>query len=78
MQLMRQQNTLYMEWCIDCHRQPEKYVRPRDQIYNMNFKPQDATNPATGKPWASQEEMGKALVEKYEIRSKITCNACHR
>src|SRR5512142_3245924 len=24
-------NTLYMQWCIECHRNPEKYVRPRDQ-----------------------------------------------
>ncbi|NBO92435.1 MAG: cytochrome C [Planctomycetia bacterium] len=71
MHLVRQQNTLLMEWCLDCHRQPEKYVRPRDQIYNMNFKPQDAG-------YKNQEEMGKALVEKYEIRSKTSCSACHR
>ena len=37
----------------------------------MNFRPQDAG-------YASQQEMGKELVNKYEIRSKISCNACHR
>ena len=69
--LMRQENTLLMEWCLDCHRAPEKHVRPRDQVFNMAFKPQDAG-------YASQEEMGKDLVEKYNIRTKQSCNACHR
>ena len=78
MQLVYQQNTLLMEWCLDCHREPEKHVRPREEVFNMKFRPQDATNPKTGKPYASQEELGKDLVEKYEIRSKISCNACHR
>lgn len=71
MHLMRQNATLLMEWCIDCHRAPEKHVRPRDQVYNMSFKPQDAG-------YTSQEEMGRDLVQKYQIRSKISCNACHR
>src|SRR5438477_8131254 len=29
MPLMLQQNSLQMEWCLDCHRAPEKYIRPR-------------------------------------------------
>lgn len=78
MHLTRQENTLYMEWCLDCHRQPEKYVRPRDQIYNMNFTFRDVKDEKGNQKYASQEEMGRALVEKYEIRSKISCSACHR
>ena len=35
MPLMYQHATLQMSWCIDCHRNPAKYVRPRDQVYNM-------------------------------------------
>ena len=30
MPLVRQVATLQMEWCIDCHRQPEKYLRPKE------------------------------------------------
>ncbi|MBY0229366.1 MAG: cytochrome c family protein [Gemmataceae bacterium] len=69
--LMRQESTLLMEWCLDCHRAPEKHVRPRDKVFDMAFKPQDAG-------WSSQEEMGKELVEKYDIRTKQSCNHCHR
>ncbi|MFQ3650587.1 MAG: cytochrome c3 family protein [Gemmataceae bacterium] len=78
MHLVRQQNTLLMEWCLDCHRNPEKYVRPRDQIYNMDFKPQDAIHPETGQPFKDQAELGAYYVKEYQIRTKESCNACHR
>src|SRR5438552_1113536 len=32
-------NTLYMKWCLECHRQPENFVRPRSEIYNMQWQP---------------------------------------
>ena len=32
MPLMYQQESLQMEWCLDCHRAPEKNLRPRDQV----------------------------------------------
>lgn len=42
MPLMYQQNTLQMEWCLDCHRNPAKNLRPTSQIYNMAWeKPTD-------------------------------------
>src|ERR1700682_5347875 len=39
MPLMFQVNTLYMNWCLDCHREPEKYVRPRehDEVFKMDW-----------------------------------------
>ena len=76
--LMRQENTLLMEWCLECHRAPEKHVRPRDQVYNMAFKPQDAINPDTGVAFKDQTELGAFYMKKYEIRSKDSCNTCHR
>lgn len=66
MPLMRQAATLEMSWCVDCHRDPAKYVRPRDQVYNMAWK---ADN---------QEVLGKELVKKYHIRSLTNCSTCHR
>ena len=27
-----------MQWCLDCHRNPAKYVRPRDQVFNMAWE----------------------------------------
>jgi hypothetical protein len=37
MPLMRKQSSLQMEWCLDCHRHPERYVRPREEVFNMNY-----------------------------------------
>jgi hypothetical protein len=38
MPLMYAQNTLQMEWCLDCHRNPAKNIRPTSQIYNMAWE----------------------------------------
>ncbi len=38
MPLMYMQNTLQMEWCLDCHRNPAKNIRPTSQIYNMAWE----------------------------------------
>ena len=35
MPLMYQQNTLQMEWCLNCHRNPGVNLRPTSEIYNM-------------------------------------------
>ncbi len=35
MPLMYEQNTLQMEWCLNCHRNPAKNLRPTSEIYNM-------------------------------------------
>src|SRR5665213_3367402 len=35
MPLMYMENSLQMEWCLDCHRNPAKNLRPTSEIYNM-------------------------------------------
>lgn len=67
MPLMRQVNTLYMGWCLDCHRHPERYVRPRDQVFSVDWRPP-----------ADQEEQGRKLVKEYNIQSFTNCSTCHR
>jgi hypothetical protein len=67
MPLMRQQNSLQMEWCLDCHRNPEKYVRPRSELLTMGYTPAVA-----------QEELGPRLVAEYKIQSLTSCSVCHR
>ncbi len=67
MPLTWRQQSLYMEWCLDCHRQPEQYVRPRDQVFNMEWMPP-----------ANQVEMGRKLVAEYGIRKLTDCYTCHR
>ena len=66
MNLVWQEASLQMEWCLDCHRNPERYVRPRAEIFNM--------------AWASDDQAatGAALVEEYGIESRVDCHVCHR
>lgn len=67
MPLMYQQNTLFMEWCLDCHRQPEKYIRPKDKVYDMDYKPAE-----------DQDVLGARLVKEYKVRKLTDCAVCHR
>lgn len=63
-------NALYMGWCLDCHRNPEKYVRPQEEIYNTEWQPPE-----------DQLEQGRKLVEAYRIRGAYqltNCSICHR
>jgi hypothetical protein len=69
MPLMYQAHTLHMRWCLDCHEHPERYIRPRDQVFNMAWEPP-----------ANQEEAGLQLVKAYKINVKqmTDCVTCHR
>ena len=68
MPLTLKANTLYMRWCIECHRNPERNVRPRDQVFN----------PAYETPAPNQDEIGPRLVKEYKIQSLTDCGTCHR
>jgi Cytochrome c7 and related cytochrome c len=67
MSLMSQKNNLEMRWCLDCHRHPEQYVRPRKFITTMGYVPD-----------GDQEEIGRKLVQEYHIQKLETCYTCHR
>lgn len=67
MPLTWKENTLLMEWCLDCHRQPEMYVRPRAAVFQMGWKPSE-----------DQQTLGRRLVKEYKIRSLTDCYTCHR
>jgi hypothetical protein len=78
MPLVWQEKSLLMEWCLDCHRQPERYVRPREEVFNMTWEPSQGFTDAEGQRHTTQAALGPALVKQYAIKSKVTCNACHR
>ncbi len=67
MPLMWQAQPLTMEWCLGCHRHPERYVRPRDQVFAMDYRtPHD------------QLALGSRLTKSYHIQSLTSCSTCHR
>jgi len=83
MPLMYQYASLQMEWCLGCHREPQKYLRPRDQVFNMRYQEPSSARPVEfdGKSFTEQEALGKVLVAKYKLRSVqdiTSCNTCHR
>jgi len=72
MPLMYQAQSLLMEWCLDCHRAPEKFLRPRSEVFNMSYKA------PTG---AAQLELGLRLKKEYNVSSiehMTSCSVCHR
>jgi hypothetical protein len=45
MPIMYEENTLQMEWCLNCHRNPVENLRPTSEIYNMDWKKPSDLNP---------------------------------
>jgi hypothetical protein len=68
MPLMRRTVSLSMLWCLRCHRAPQKFLRPRDKVVDMTWRPDD------------QRTLGMALMHRYGIHAgRLTdCSVCHR
>jgi hypothetical protein len=83
MPLMYQAESLQMEWCLNCHRAPDKFLRPKDQVFNMRYE-QPSTEKAmdfNGKHYTDQRDLGKDLIKLYGVRSAndiTSCSTCHR
>ncbi len=83
MPLMYNQETWLMETCLNCHRQPEKFLRPRDQVFNMRYQQPATRRPVLtdGKTFTDQLALGNYLKAKYHLRSVqdiTSCWTCHR
>jgi hypothetical protein len=67
MPLTWKEETLQMGWCLECHRAPEEFVRPREEVFNYEYVPP-----------VDQLTLGRELVEKYDIQKLDNCSICHR
>jgi hypothetical protein len=67
MPLTWQANSLTMNWCLNCHRHPEDFVRPREHVFDMDYTPP-----------RDQKELGAKLVREYRIQRLTSCSTCHR
>jgi hypothetical protein len=73
MPLMYQASSLQMEWCLECHRSPERFVRPKEQVFNMAWRKENTT--------AEQIRQGAEIVRANHIKDALTltsCSTCHR
>jgi hypothetical protein len=67
MPLTAKMASLQMEWCLNCHRNPAAYIRPREFVFRMDYQPP-----------ADQMALGQSLVREYNVQVKIDCMICHR
>ncbi|MBW8885067.1 MAG: cytochrome c3 family protein [Planctomycetia bacterium] len=70
MAFTEQAASLLMEWCLECHRDPASQIRPRPEVFNMDYRV--PTN---------QRELGEKLVAEYDVRDPkqlTSCSTCHR
>ena len=66
MEVVKQAEPLSMGWCLDCHRQPELYLRPQDKITTMGY-----VQPA------HFVERNLERIRREGIRPPTNCSACH-
>lgn len=66
MPLMYQAESLQMIWCLNCHREPERFVRPTDEVFSMDWTTDD------------QAALGAELVSAADLQPRTACTACHR
>ncbi|MDQ6621366.1 MAG: cytochrome c family protein [Pseudomonadota bacterium] len=70
MPLTRRVASLYMQWCLECHRAPEPFLRPREHVFDLDWQPS-----------GDRIALGRELAKQYGLRStrELTdCSTCHR
>ena len=69
MPLTWKNETLYMRWCLECHNDPARYIRPRESIFDVTWQ-----------PGPQQREAGKKLLQDYHVNNTqlADCSICHR
>lgn len=68
MPLVWKEQTLWMKWCMDCHENPARGIRPKAEVFNMEYRP------------TNQVAMGAKLVDLHNIQTGQIrdCSVCHR
>jgi hypothetical protein len=70
MPLVWQAESMTMGWCLECHRGPEQFIRPVEEVYTFGYE----------LPEEEQLALGAELVETYGINVERLddCSICHR
>jgi menaquinone reductase, multiheme cytochrome c subunit len=67
MEVVWQHEPLTMGWCLDCHREPERHLRPVTEVTTMGYEPP-----------GDQLELGRRLRAENHINPPMNCSTCHR
>jgi hypothetical protein len=68
MPLIHRTESLYMKWCIECHRAPGTFMRPQNEVFSTAWKP-------------GKDRPDAALLVKQnhvQINQLTDCSKCHR
>lgn len=74
MDQVRQEKSMSMSFCLDCHRDPAAHIRPTDKVTDLGWK-WDA-DPV--KAEQLQQLNGAKFVHDWKVESLQSCSACHR
>jgi hypothetical protein len=58
-----------MGWCLECHRTPENNIRPKEHVFDLDWKPAEGQD---------QKELGRKLVAEWNVNPPTNCSGCHR
>lgn len=67
MEVVSQVAELSMKWCLDCHRNPEPRLRPKELVTQMDWQPTE-----------DRAELGRKLREAFNLNPSTDCTTCHR
>src|SRR5262244_293153 len=73
MPIAYQTSSLQMEWCLECHRAPERFIRPRDKIFDMTWRPENK-----GESQLAEARQWKAAYKIQGPKVLTSCSTCHR
>lgn len=78
MPLAWKEKPLTMEWCLDCHRNPQQFVRPKEYVFAMDYMAGNEVLNDHGVK--TKAELGEKLVKDYgiEVGRLDNCSICHR
>jgi hypothetical protein len=68
MEEIRHEKSFTMNFCLDCHRNPEQFIRPVDKVFDLSWSSSDPD-------WAKQAE---AFVHDWKVMPPESCSGCHR
>lgn len=83
MEVVHHEKSLSMDFCLECHRNPEEHLRPLEEVYNLDYdaeqylKENDIKD-KEGNQITTQKEFGLLLKENWSIHPKDSCSTCHR
>jgi hypothetical protein len=73
MPIVYQASSLQMEWCLTCHRSPEKFIRPKDKIFDMQWREN-----STSEQLSTARDLMANHYRTPKVEVLTNCSTCHR